>query len=75
VYISGNALIILGGPRDLLQTIYVEESCALNAVAVDDVSGKIAAASSEGIYVYRPYGKDEGLLKVTNPLLWIWIGY
>ncbi|KAL8873409.1 MAG: hypothetical protein Q9174_001119 [Haloplaca sp. 1 TL-2023] len=63
VYISGNALIILGGPHDLLQTIYVQESCALNAVAIDDVSGKIAAASTEEIYVYRPYGKEEGLLK------------
>ncbi|KAL9606633.1 MAG: hypothetical protein Q9179_000219 [Wetmoreana sp. 5 TL-2023] len=63
VYISGNGIIILGGPRDLLQTIYLEESSTLIAVTIDEATGKIATANPKEIYVYGPYGQEEGVLK------------
>lgn len=65
VYISGNGLMILGGPDHLLQTIYHDDCPALVAVTIDETTGKIATASSNDIYVYRPYGMQEGLMKVT----------
>ncbi|KAL8645036.1 MAG: hypothetical protein Q9226_007480 [Calogaya cf. arnoldii] len=63
VYVSGIGLMILSGPGDLIQTIYHEDCAALIAVTIDDASGKIATASSHEIHVYRPYGKEDGLLK------------
>lgn len=60
--------MILAGPNNLLQTIYHEESPALLAVSIDETTGKIATASSSEVYVYRPYGKQEGHLKVTEAL-------
>jgi len=59
-------LVILGGPNDLIQTIYHEGPGALNAVVIDDVSGKIATCTEEKVYIYRPYGKIEGALKVVT---------
>ncbi|KAL8927727.1 MAG: hypothetical protein Q9208_002142 [Pyrenodesmia sp. 3 TL-2023] len=55
--------MILDGPCSLLQTIYHEECCALLAVTIDETTGKIATASSNEVYVYRPYGKQDGLLR------------
>ncbi|KAL8784259.1 MAG: hypothetical protein Q9213_004081 [Squamulea squamosa] len=69
VYISGNGLMILSGPSNLLQTIYHEDCDALIAVTIDELSGKIATASSHEIHVYRPYGKEDGLLKVFSYLM------
>ncbi|MCJ1260826.1 regulator of (H+)-ATPase in vacuolar membrane [Lobaria immixta] len=62
-YASGNALIILGGPHDLIQTIYHDGSPALDAVAIDNSTGKIATCDSEEVYIYRPYGRKEGALR------------
>ncbi|KAI5302164.1 regulator of (H+)-ATPase in vacuolar membrane, partial [Ascosphaera pollenicola] len=55
VYITGRALVILGGPRKLLQTIYVDEVDALDAVAVDEATGQIAVSSKSSIFVYQPF--------------------
>ncbi|KAF1813625.1 WD repeat protein-like protein [Eremomyces bilateralis CBS 781.70] len=63
VYISGNAVVILDGPHQLLQTIYLDKDDDLQAVALDEDSGKIAAASSTEIHIYKPYGKEEGFLQ------------
>lgn len=57
--------MILSGPGDLVQTIYHEDFEALIAVTIDEASGNIAAASSREVHVYRPYGKEDGLLKVA----------
>lgn len=65
-YISGKALIILGGPDDLIQTIYHDDSVGFDAVSVDKLSGKIAICNEDEIYIYRPYGRDEGVLKVAR---------
>ncbi|KAL8859597.1 MAG: hypothetical protein Q9178_003996 [Gyalolechia marmorata] len=62
-YISGNGLIIFSGPDNLVQTIYNNDCEALTALSIDEASGKIATASSREIHVYRPYGKEDGLLK------------
>lgn len=66
MYISGNALVILGGPHDLIQTIYHDEGLVLDAVAVDEATGKMATSSSEDVYIYKPHGEKEGALKVTT---------
>lgn len=63
VYISGSALVILGGPHQLLQTIYNEEHSDLDAVAIDEASGKIATCSGDEVTVYKPYGRNEGVLR------------
>ncbi|KAL4956308.1 RAVE protein 1 C terminal-domain-containing protein [Aspergillus filifer] len=62
VYISGQALVILGGPHKLLQTIYVDDTSALEAVSIDEASGKIGVCGGPFIFVYQPYGiRDETL--------------
>ncbi len=61
--------MILDGPNSLIQTIYPEECHDLLAVAIDGITGKIAAASSKEVYVYRPYGRTEGLLRVSAVLV------
>ena len=60
---SGNALVILGGPHDLIQTVYQDECSDLDAVSIDGASGKIAVSSPNEIYLYKPYGMQEGGLK------------
>ena len=63
LYISGSALIILGGPHELLQTIYLEEHSDLDAVAIDEATGKIATCSSDEVTICKPYGRQEGAIK------------
>lgn len=66
VYISGNSLIILQGPNDLLQTITHGEDDSLSAVAVDASTGKIATSNGREVFVYRPGGRDVGALRVWS---------
>lgn len=61
--------MIFSGPHDLVQTIYHEDDEGLIAVAIDENSGKIATANSCEVLIYRPYGKEDGLLKVA-PSIW-----
>jgi len=64
VYISGHALVILGGPQTLLQTIYVDETKTLEAVTIDEASGKIAVCGGPDVFIYQPYGIQHETLKV-----------
>jgi WD40 repeat protein len=57
VYVSGNALVILGGVDVLLQTIYNDECEDLYAVALDETSGKLATCHENRVNIYKPYGK------------------
>jgi hypothetical protein len=66
VYISGQALVILGGPHKLLQTIYVDDTPALEAVAIDEASGRIAVCGGPYAFVYQPYGVLNETLKVRE---------
>ncbi|KAL4914049.1 RAVE protein 1 C terminal-domain-containing protein [Aspergillus aurantiobrunneus] len=63
VYISGQALVILGGPHKLLQTIYVDDTQRLEVVAIDEASGRIAVSRGPIVFVYQPYGIQNETLK------------
>ncbi|KAI1753144.1 WD repeat domain-containing protein [Xylaria castorea] len=63
VYITGNALSILSGPGTVLHTIYDDDSRRLEAVAFDEVSGKIAACTDGTVRIYRPMGHTHDSLK------------
>jgi hypothetical protein len=63
-YVSGNAVIILKGPKEILQTIYVDDVEELEALTIEESSGRIAVCSKEHVYIYGPIGRDEGVLKV-----------
>ncbi|PGH06708.1 hypothetical protein AJ80_08125 [Polytolypa hystricis UAMH7299] len=63
-YISGHALVILGGVNKLLQTIYTDDDAdPLEAVVVDEASGRIAVAVGPEIAVYQPYSFGEDNFK------------
>ncbi|KAI9825757.1 MAG: hypothetical protein M1819_000475 [Sarea resinae] len=62
-YISGNALVVLGGIDHILQTVYHDEDEELEAVIFDEASARIATCAGRKIYVYQPYGRNEGALK------------
>lgn len=62
-YISGSALVILSGPNNPLQTLYLDEHSELDAVAIDGITGKIATCNFQDVTIYKPYGRNEGVLK------------
>lgn len=51
-------------PDTILQTIYDDDESPLEAIAIDEGSGKIATCTSSNIRIYRPYGQGEDALKV-----------
>jgi hypothetical protein len=55
---------VLDQPNHILQTIYIDEERELEAVALDETTGKLAVCSAHHIYIYQPYGQDEGAIKV-----------
>ena len=70
-YIAGDALVILGGVNDLIQTIKVDgggggdhgRHAKLSAVAMHDVTGKIATSTGNCVCIYKPFGQDFGAPK------------
>ncbi|CAI6326249.1 unnamed protein product [Periconia digitata] len=58
-YISGNALIILDSPNHVVQTIYIDQEDELEAVALDENTGKLATCSKKRAYIFEPYINDE----------------
>jgi hypothetical protein len=69
-YISGHALIILRGAQDLLQTIYVDETESLDAVTIDEATGRIAVCGGPDIFVFHPYWIKRETLKVRNLVIY-----
>ncbi|KAK7746996.1 regulator of (H+)-ATPase in vacuolar membrane [Cytospora paraplurivora] len=65
-YISGNAIAILSDHTTLLQTIYDDDETHLEAVAFDEVSGKIAVCTSHTVRIYKPFVHEDGALQ------WAW---
>lgn len=63
-YITGSAFVILDGAGTILQTIYGDDTSNLTAIAIDEAFGKIATAVGSNVHVYKPYGQDEGALRV-----------
>ncbi|RDL37231.1 WD40 repeat-like protein [Venustampulla echinocandica] len=62
-YITGNAFVVLSGPDSILQTIYDSDESELDAIALDETSGKIATCAGTNIRVYKPYGHEDDALK------------
>ncbi|CZR52061.1 related to RAV1-similarity to Drosophila DmX gene [Phialocephala subalpina] len=62
-YISGNAFVVLNGSHSILQTIYDDAEEQLEAIAIDEASGKIATCAGSNIRVYKPYGQGEDALQ------------
>lgn len=60
--------MILDKPNRVLQTTYIEKEEELEAVTFDEATGKIVTCSNANIYVYKPYGQDEGAVKVGGSL-------
>ncbi|KAL1651809.1 regulator of (H+)-ATPase in vacuolar membrane [Didymella pomorum] len=63
IIVRRNALIILDRPNHVVQTIYIDEESELEAVAVDEGTGKLAACSTRNIFVYQPYSVEYGVYK------------
>jgi len=63
-YINGNAFVILAGADTILQTIYDDDEDQLQAIDIDEATGKIATCTGSNIRVYKPYGQGEDALKV-----------
>ncbi|GFP60521.1 regulator of V-ATPase in vacuolar membrane protein 1 [Trichoderma asperellum] len=55
-YITGNAFTILDGLQTILQTIYDENDEPLEAIAIDELTGKIATSTATQVRVYKPLG-------------------
>lgn len=75
VYVTPNALVILNGPHDLLQTIthggggQLSENDSLVAVAIDALTGKIATSNGSELFIHKPVGQDIGALRVWMRLV------
>jgi hypothetical protein len=64
-YVSGNAIVLLDSPNNVLQTTYVELPDELLAIVIDEISGKIAACSESLVHVYKPDGYYQGSPRVN----------
>ncbi|KIX03397.1 uncharacterized protein Z518_06949 [Rhinocladiella mackenziei CBS 650.93] len=62
-YISGNAAVVLSGPQTILQTIYVDTVDSLTAITLEETTGRIALCDTTHVYIYRPVGREEGVLR------------
>jgi hypothetical protein len=65
-YISGKALIILEDAQKVLQTIYIDDADPLEAVTINEASGRIAVCDRTHVYIYKASGKEEGVLRVCQ---------
>lgn len=50
----------------MIQTVYDDDDTPLEAIAIDEASGKIAISAGSNIRVYKPYGQGEDALKVIQ---------
>lgn len=63
-YITGSAIAILGEPQTILQTIYDDNEDPLEAIALDEASGKIAVCTYNTVRIYKPFGQEDDALRV-----------
>ena len=59
-------MVILSRPDTILQTIYDDDETQLDAIAIDETSGKIAVSAGRNIRIYKPYGQGEDALQVSQ---------
>ncbi|KAJ4390451.1 regulator of (H+)-ATPase in vacuolar membrane [Neurospora sp. IMI 360204] len=62
-YITGSAIAILGEPQTILQTIYDDNEEPLEAIALDEASGKIAVCTYNAVRIYKPFGQEDDALR------------
>ncbi|KYK54519.1 WD repeat protein [Drechmeria coniospora] len=62
VYTTGGAFTILDGPQTVLQTVYNDDDDEhqLEAIAIDEASGKVAVCSAEQVRIYQPVNSVDG---------------
>jgi hypothetical protein len=65
-YVSGNAVVILKGPQDIVQTIYIDDVESLEAITIEETSGTIAVCGGKNVYIYKPFGREVDVLKVRG---------
>ena len=65
-YVSGTAVVILGGPQEILQTIYIDDVESLEAITIEETFGTIAVCGGQNVYIYEPFGRAEDVLKVRH---------
>lgn len=61
---TGSAFAILEGSSGVIQTIYDDNDQPLEAITIDEASGKIATCTATEVRVYKPFGAQEDTLKV-----------
>lgn len=57
-YITGNAFTVLTGPQTVVQTIYADTEDALEAIDIDEESGRIATCTRTQVTIYKPRSQD-----------------
>ncbi|KAM4059312.1 hypothetical protein HRG_007830 [Hirsutella rhossiliensis] len=62
-YISGSAFTVIQGLQTIIQTVYDDAEHQLEAVVLDEDSGKIATCTNAEVRIYQPVGYDDGSLK------------
>jgi hypothetical protein len=58
--------VILDQPNHVYQTIYHDNVSLFDAVAIDENTGKIAVCTTSTAFIYKPYGHEDGVLKVRS---------
>ncbi|KAK0390029.1 hypothetical protein NLU13_3602 [Sarocladium strictum] len=62
-YITGSAFTILRGSQTILQTIYDDDDAPLEAITLDEATGKIATCTAKQVRIYKPFGLEHDALK------------
>jgi hypothetical protein len=65
-YITGSAFTILRGSQTILQTIYDDDDAPLEAITLDEATGKIATCTAKQVRVYKPFGLEHDALRVRT---------
>lgn len=67
-YITGNAFTVLTGPQTVVQTVYADTDDALEAIDIDEESGRIATCTRTRIAIYNPRSQDRRTALKVCPL-------
>jgi hypothetical protein len=63
-YVSGNAFAVLSDATTLVQTVYDDNPEPLQAIAVDEGSGRLAACTSQVVRIYGPVAQSDDSYQV-----------
>ncbi|KAG5930639.1 hypothetical protein E4U42_003609 [Claviceps africana] len=66
-YISGNSFTVLNGSHRVIQTVYEDDSKhSLDAIVLDEATGKIATCTPNQVRIYRPLVLQDESVKWTQ---------